>query len=170
MNNAVLTDMKRLAALLLPVRLRQGIMMAILDVMVHPLSCIKRLLSEYADQKERELRITGQTCKLEKLLNDVFDNDGDDDTQKRRIRITDSELVDLPAVYVFPEGDTNNVLHLYPEEPKVYLQLSSEAAGIATDFYVELPRELKKLADDPQLKALVNTYKLASKRWLGRIR
>ena len=163
MNKIALTDFKRLAVLLLPVRLRRSITTAFCDVMMQPFSYAKRLLCEFADKKAQGLRITGQTCKLEKLLNDTFDN------EQRRIRITDSSTVDLPAVYVFQRGDENNVLYLYQDTPKIYLQLSSALAGVATDFYVELPKELDDLFYNPQLKALVNTYKLASKRWLTRI-
>ncbi len=165
MNRIVQTDLKKLANLLLPVRLRHGMMTAVLDVMMHPLSYIKRNLSEYADTKEAELKITGQTCKLEKMLNDNFD-DG-----LRRIRVVDSSLVDLPAVYVFPRGDENNVLHVHSrdDDNPVFLQLRGSMASIATDFYVELPTALRHLRKDARLAALVNKYKLASKRWLTRI-
>ena len=158
MNNTILTDFKRLAVLLIPVRLRRSVLVAFLSAVVLPFSKIKRALSEYADEKIKELKITGQTCKLQQLLNDTFDN------KERRIRIIDSSLIDLPMVYVFPRGN-DNVLFVEDKNRSVFVQMSVKTAAVATDFYVVIPKSLK-LFDNPQLKALVNTYKLASKRWL----
>lgn len=163
MNKIFLTDFKRLAVLLLPEKLRQKVVMALLEVMMLPWSYIKRSLSEYARSKENELKITGQVCKLRKLLNDSFDN------EERRIRIVDSMEIDLPMVYVFP-SDSNQVLYLYPDNPPVWLQTDSKVASVRTDFYIELPEQLSNLVNDARLKALVNTYKLASKRWFIRIK
>lgn len=158
MNNTKLTDFKRLAVLLTPVRLRRGVMTALMSAFALPFSKIKRSLCAYADGKNKELEITGQTCKLQKLLNDTFD------VEERRIRIVDSTLVDIPMVYVYPRG-SGNVLFAGGKDSPVFVQLSANTATVATDFYVEVPKDLG-LYDNPQLKALVNTYKLAAKRWL----
>lgn len=158
MNNTILTDFKRLAVLLMPVRLRRSVFVAFMSVTMLPFSKIKRSLSAYANEKAKELKITGQTCKLQKLLNDTFDN------EMRRIRIVDSALIDLPMIYVFPR-DADNVLFVGGKDNPVYIQMSVKTAAVATDFYVVIPKQLG-LSDNLQLKALVNTYKLAAKRWL----
>lgn len=171
MNKTIQTNFARLAVLLLPVRLRRGLMKAFLNVIVSPFASIKTALSQYAELKEIELRITGQTCRLRKMLNDQFD------PTLRRIRVVDSALVDVAPFYAVPRADAENIQMIYPRpqtdyDPVVYVQLRSNAEAVPTDFYVVLPPALEnELSDDSsnpkakRLAALVNTYKLASKRW-----
>ena len=157
MNSIILTDFKRLAVILLPVRLRRRVISAFMSVLSLPFSFIKRALKEFADQKTEELKITGQTCKLQKLLNDTFD------TEQRRIRLVDSMQIELPMVYVFPRG-ADNVLFVGGKDNPVLIQTRDSNTAVPTDFYVIVPKQLG-LFENVRLKALVNTYKLAAKRW-----
>ena len=158
MNSLIHTDFKKLAVILLPVRLRHSVLSAFMSVTMLPFLFIKRALKEFADQKAEELKITGQTCKLQKLLNDTFDN------EQRRILVIDSSEIDLPMVYVFPR-DADNVLFVSSKDNPVLIQARNNNTAVPTDFYVIVPKKLG-LFDNVRLKALVNTYKLAAKRWL----
>lgn len=106
----------------------------------------------------------GQVFSLENVLNDQYDNDD------RRIFIADS--VDIDASYVYPEADDKPVI-INSETSDEILYIYSEASVRAAeyDFIVNVPSDLRpsSTTDEEnliiQMSGLIDTYKLASKRY-----
>lgn len=152
-------DMKRLAVLLLPTALRQPRLTALAQVLVVPLSGLHRRLTDYHDAKDYRLRHNGQVCHLRAVLNDRFDS------ALRRIRITEEERTDTALrlylretgrfTRIKPRGDAGQVI--------LYRRGFGGVGGL--DFWVQLPTALQGTVSEAELCAVVNLYRLASKRY-----
>lgn len=144
----------KLLMLLIPTFLRKSKFVAWLRVLTTPLN---KLLDVFKKEREKDLyNLThnSQVCYLRKVLNDEFD------PQLRRIKIED--------------GKRNTRLYIYQRRAKrpvylgkVFLYQRDNYIDGGVDFVVVLPKNLHY--DKYKLKALVNFYKLAGKRWTIRI-
>lgn len=145
----------KLSQLLLPTFLRKKRMIAWLCVLTHPIST---LYSDWLKNRRNNLYIVehnSQVCYLRKVLNDEFDR------ALRRIIITDG--LNLDAFYIYTEGEGKpQWLHTESENNPIYLHPSSAYAG-AVDFYVVVPSDL--IFDENKMRALIDFYRLASKRY-----
>ena len=147
-------NIDKLLVLLTPTFLRKSKFVAWLRVLATPLN---KLLDVFKKEREKDLyNLThnSQVCYLRKVLNDEFD------PQLRRIKIED--------------GKRNTRLYIYQRRAKrpvylgkVFLYQRDNYIDGGVDFVVVLPKNLHY--DKYKLKALVNFYKLAGKRWTIRI-
>lgn len=152
-------NFKRFALLLLPTFWRRPILATIAYAMVSPLSYLHTRFVLFRRDSVYRLTHNGQVCYLRAVLNDQFD------PIERRITITEDAA---------GGGD----LLLYRREEDRGHLLPGRATGRATivnrrgfggingyDFWVNIPAALYETVDVARLKAIVGTYKLASKRF-----
>ena len=146
--------LRKLIVLLLPTFLRKPRTVAWLQMLIAPL---EQLQYDFAQKRTADLVVlshNGQKCYLRKILNDTFDK------HLRRIRISDMRLFN--AVYVFTEAE-NEPLSLQDDAP-AYLYSEAEMQVSGVNFSVHLPAELR--SREVEVRALTDTYKLASKRYI----
>lgn len=162
MSNIFSIDYKKLIVLLLPTMLRKPILFALLKSATKPVVSLYDTFSSNRSRNLYEVEQNGQVCYMRKMLNDNFDRD------QRRIYISDGESSEW--VFLFQKSTFNSQGGKQPvwvsnEEPVlVPRQGSVSAAG--SDFVVNIPVALRGAADENRITALVNYYKLASKRYI----
>jgi len=145
-------DLSRLAIILIPGRLRQPMFLALLLAITSPIrSMLGTFLARRLDNLYR-LDHNGQVCYLEAALNDSFDPD------QRRIYIADGDAFSQKYIYTEAE-DKDKYLGT------IYLRGDNETGEGSRDFTVVVPADFRDDLYGFQIKALINFYKLASKRY-----
>ena len=144
-------NLRRLVILLLPTFLRKARLVAWLQILIAPLEQLQYSFSQKRNSDLVALTHNGQKCYLRKILNDTFDQG------LRRIRIED--MTHFNAVYIYTEAENQPV---YLEEK--YLYTSGEMQVNGVNFSVHIPNELR--AREVEIKALIEVYKIASKRYI----
>lgn len=143
-------NINKLVKLLLPTFLRKEKMLAWLRALHLPLVKVVDDFNFNRNQNLYNLAHNGQVCHLRKALNDRFD------ISARRIKITDGNR--YKRQYIYTQGE---------RKPKylgvMYLRQNTDYADTGVDFIVEVPKGLKY--NDYEMKALIDFYKLASKRY-----
>ncbi|MBB6499108.1 hypothetical protein [Pedobacter cryoconitis] len=145
-------DFKKLAVLLLPTFLRKNLITGYIQALVTPISMLYQLWYIKREDNLYKLDHNGQVCYLRKVLNDLFD------AELRRIFIDDGNRFKRTYLYTMAENQPHYLGSLY-------LQPSTSFADTGTDFKVMIPSELNTQTNHYQLIALVDFYKLASKRY-----
>lgn len=149
---------KRLALLLLPIAYRKPLIAAFVQSMAQGVNIVYGNFMRWRQNKQYRLSHNGQVCYLRAVLNDQFD------PIERRITITDTTAnMDLLILYcrdidmaaLVPSRGADNSMTLY--------RRGSDDSGY--DFWVNIPIALYNTVDVERLKAIVSTYKLASKRF-----
>lgn len=148
----------RLALSLVPICLRKAILMNLLYVMMGQVSKESCVFSQFRSETDYRIIHNGQVCYLRGVLNDKFD------WQERRIIIED-----------VTEGEGTI---LYKRELSKFLMVPEQSTGKAlvinkraftgsdsVDFAVVVPASLRGNFVEEQMRALIDTYKLASKRY-----
>lgn len=152
-------NFKRLALLLLPTFWRKPIIGAITYATVSPLCYLHTRFILFRRESNYRLTHNGQVCYLRAVLNDQFD------PIERRITVTE-------------DADTMGILMLRNREEDKAILLPARETGRAIivnrrgfdgingfDFWINIPLVLLETVDVTRLKAIVSTYKLASKRF-----
>ncbi len=151
-------NIKRLALLTLPTWLRRPLAGALVYAGVAPLGRLLRELRTFRDATRYRTAHNGQVCRLRGLLNDEFDPD------LRRIAVEDG-------------GGGEEASTVYRRETGRWALVPRRGAGAAVihregfggtggyDFWVEVPEELRTDETETRLRAMVNMYKLAGKRY-----
>lgn len=143
-------DITKLTQLLTPTFLRKPVMLAWLKVLHSPLQDVVDWFNDNRKANLYNLAHNGQVCYLRKALNDRFD------VQYRRIYITDGNL--HQRRYIYTEGE---------QKPQwlgtIYLYDDSDYSDTGVDFIVMVPSELQY--SDYEMRALIDFYRLASKRY-----
>lgn len=151
-------NVRRLALLTLPRWLRRPLAGALLYAGVSPLGRLVGELRRLRRETGYRLGHNGQVCKLRGVLNDVFDG------EERRITVTDA---------VSGSGGDRSVV--WQRETGRWVMLPLGGAGAAlihreglggtgdVDFVVNVPGCLS--VDETRVRAVVNMYKLAGKRF-----
>ncbi|MBB6274733.1 hypothetical protein HDF26_005215 [Pedobacter cryoconitis] len=145
-------DFKKLVVLVLPTFLRQNLTVSYVQALVTPISMLYQLWYAKRDDNLYKLAHNGQVCYLRKALNDMFD------TELRRIYIDNGNRFKRTYIYTQAESQPHYLKRLF-------LQPSSSFADTGSDFKVIIPAELNTQANYYQLNALIDFYKLASKRY-----
>ena len=151
-------NFSKLAVLLTPIFWRKAIFMNFIYCFIEPIKVIHNEFKVFRKNSIYKIVHNGQVMILEKVLNDAFDN------TLRRIYITDSLIKDPLYIYSTPE---QKPVYLGSE----FLYDFSVFNDIGTDFNVIFPISLKPvtafdlLNSENRIKALINYYKLASKRY-----
>ena len=136
---------------MLPSFLRKPILVAYLQSLLVPIGNLhyqwkqKRLTDWY------KINHTGQVCLLRKVLNDQLD------VSERRIYIGDGNSFARKFIYTRAE-------HKPVFLGKMFIYRNSEYIGTGVDFIVYVPQAIINMRWN-ELNALINFYKLASKRY-----
>jgi hypothetical protein len=151
-------DYNTLIKWLVPPVLRNEFMLNWIKALISPLISTYLSFIRYYNDISYKLSITPQVCYLQKILNDTFDN------ELRRIYITDPENYIVTLIHT---DDAQNPLitHLdssLEEIPIIHDDSAYESSG--NDFNVIIPFVLSQI-QEYQLKTILNTYKLPSKRY-----
>ena len=144
-------NLRRLVILLLPTFLRKARLVAWLQILIAPLEQLQYSFNQKRNSDLVTLTHNGQKCYLRKILNDTFDQG------LRRIRIED--MTHFNAVYIYTEAE-NQPIYLAEK----YLYTSGEMQVNGVNFSVYIPNELR--AREVEIKALIEAYKIASKRYI----
>lgn len=140
----------QLTELLTPTFLRKQKFLAWLRALHFPLIKIVDDFNFNRNQNLYNLAHNGQVCYLRKALNDRFD------VGQRRIKITDGNR--YQRQYIYTRGE---------QKPKflgkIYLYDRADYGDTGVDFIVLIPNNL--VFNEYEMKALVDFYKLASKRY-----
>lgn len=145
-------DINKLIVWILPSFKRKPVMYAWLKACCFPLIQVYNQFTINRESNLYKLAHNGQVYSMENVLNDRFDND------LRRIYITDGFTKDRLYIYTPAE---NKPLFL----KKVFIYNSDDYADTGADFIVWIPSEIKTNQNLIEIKALVDYYKLASKRY-----
>lgn len=140
----------RLTILLTPTFLRSDLMKAWLSLLVSPIEDIHYQWLQFRKANIYNLAHNSQKCYLRGALNDRFDN------ELRRIRIDDGNAFKRQYIYTDAEQKTKflGTMFLYDD---------SDYADTGVDFIVVVPSDLQY--NNYEMKALVDFYRLASKRY-----
>lgn len=153
-------NVRRLALMTLPTIWRRPLMGALVYAAVSPIASLFGGLRGFRREKGYRLTHNSQVCLLRGVLNDEFD------PGLRRIRIAD------PVSAVSTEA-----AHLWRREEGRWVHLPRRGNGSSViyrrgyggiggyDFWVTIPAELRGDVDETRLRAIVDTYRLASKRY-----
>lgn len=157
-------DFDRLVLLLLPVCLRRPVMFALLKSLIAPVEYLYGVFMTFQKHCNYDLAHNSQVCYMEAALNDVFDG------VTRRIRIEDQPAA-RESVYVYIEAE-QQVLYIYAEgeslpsnEEQVYVPQSWEST-VRYDFVVLLNGLVLTAGERSRMKAMINYYRIAFKRFL----
>lgn len=140
----------RLALLNTPTFLREEVMKLWMSLLLSPVSQVHYWWVNYRAENIYKLAHNSQKCYLRGALNDRFDR------QLRRIRIDDGNA--FKRKYIYTDGE---------EKPKflgtMFLYDDSDYADTGVDFIVVVPAGLQYSVYE--MKALIDFYRLASKRY-----
>lgn len=151
-------NIKRLALLLMPTFFRRPGICGLLYAAVSPLCSIYIQFTFYRNDKKYRLTHNGQVCYLRAVLNDNFD------PILRRITIIDGAI--KSSTLIINSRPTNSVL--IPERQGSALIVSRRKLGqldAGANFWVNIPLALRQDINIKQMQAIINNYKLASKRY-----
>lgn len=116
---------------------------------------VKSVYGDFVNNRSANIyRLThnSQVCYLRKVLNDAFD------MSQRRIYIADGNR--FPRLYIYTSGEQQKKYL-----GKMYLRQFNDFADSGVDFRVIVPEGFDISGNSAQLNALINMYKLASKRY-----
>lgn len=152
-------EIKRLGLLLLPTFLRQPVMAALVYAALTPLSYLHARFMQIRRTTAFRLNRNGQVCYLRAALNDTFD------PLLRRITVTDTPQRAEGQFVYRREIDRAIRLPLRSAERPVIVNCRGFGGANGFDFAVNLPHALRSAAEG-RLKAVADTYKLVSKRFV----
>jgi hypothetical protein len=162
MNPIYTIDFTRLIGWLVPPRLRVEFTLNWLKSLVLPIVALYNTWKNYQADVDYRVNLTGQVCRLRGALNDAFD------MLNRRIIITDTPDYTVMLIHL-DEAQNPIKTHLpnqgtyYDNEIPVIHDNSAYTNG-GVDFNVIIPFALDTNQEN-RLKSILNTYKLASKRY-----
>jgi len=150
-----------LARLLLPSVMRSAVKInSILRAIVKPLQTLNNRFNLLRTRTDYQVLFDSRVIYLEKLLNDFFDN------SLRRIYIGDGSLVPRPEfIYNIVENRPPVFIYNRAEaQPPVYMRNRAESVS-SLDFIVYVPLGILNPQNEQQIRAWVNRYRLAGKRF-----
>lgn len=152
-------NFKRLALLLLPTFRRRPLLAALAYAAVSPLQWLHTRFILWKRESDYRLEHNGQVCYLRGLLNDLFD------PIDRRITVT--EEVSNVGNIVLHRREVQRAVRLPARGSGRMVVLNRRGYGGVSgyDFWVNIPLALYDKLDITQVRAVVNAYKLASKRF-----
>lgn len=136
-------DFSKLIRRDLPFALRKTKVLAWLLALISPVISLYSAFINYRERTNLDLMVTGQVRILRHHLNRRFD------VGENRIQILD--------------GDSNAIVYIFLESENQPVYLTEFLSGSTVDFVVKVPIDLKPVL--PQIKAFLNRFKLASKRY-----
>lgn len=150
---------KRLALLLLPTFWRKPGFAALAYAAVSPLQWLHTQFVLWKRDAEYRVQKNGQVCHLRAVLNDMFD------PIARRITITE-EAAEAGALMLRKREEEQALLLPRRETGRAFIINRRGFGGVnGYDFWVNIPIALYGTVDVSRLRAIVGTYKLASRRF-----
>lgn len=150
-------DLNQMVIHYLPIKLRQGRMIAWLQCLIKPVVNLHTQFINYRRDALYKIEHTPQVFHLENVLNDAFD------IQLRRIYISDGAYRD--GVYFYNPEEQKPVPFYDPEEnAPVHFYDGAELFSLDTDFVVVVPFELRE-AQEIRLRSLIDFYRLPDKTY-----
>lgn len=151
-------NIKRLALLALPTWLRRPLVGALIYAGVTPLGRLLHELRMFRQQTIQRLAYSGQVCRLRAVLNDTLD------PELRRIAIFEDDWSPQRqwARICFRSQGRWLMVNRRADGPALIGRRSSQSST-GSDFQIEVPKELRP--HENRLRAIVNMYKLAGKRF-----
>lgn len=151
---------KRLALLLLPTFYRRPLVAAFAQCLVQGVNRIYGDFMKWHRDEDYRLNHNGQVCYLRAVLNDSFD------PIQRRILVEDEWSGTIQGQCAFCR-EVDRPISVPLRSAGVPFILNRRGFGGASgyDFWVTVPRQLRGVLSETRLDAVVNTYKLASRRW-----
>lgn len=147
-------DFYRMVALLLPIILRNQVILALCQSLVLPLVFLDDTFSSFRQDIDYKINHNSQICYLQSLLNDVFD------FSTRGIYIADAPEVVWDR-FLWTEAENKPIML-----GTFMLQGEKFIGANSIDFIVYVPLRLNLNNNDfTRMNALVRYYKLASKRF-----
>jgi hypothetical protein len=153
-------DYRKLSLLLLPTMLRKSRIVAFIYSVTSAVSLLHSQFTTFGDQCFKRLSYNSQTCRLQACVNDYFDS------VDRRIVIENLDSTnDDFILYNRSENRGKRGYNRTEGKERILYNRGFSGSG-AYDFIVKVPTVLSLSNQDIiRLTALVNTYKLASKRF-----
>lgn len=159
------TDFPRLATLLLPTPLRKPGVTALLSVLASAFSKIKALLLDWRLRTHTEMQYNGQVCRMEKCLNDKF-NDGAPPGSPR-ITVIDGQQTADDMQFYYRRGATPDIdftVRLDARNDRHFmLRRRGYNAETHFDFAVVVPGTIA--VDEATLASVVNAIKAPGVSW-----
>ncbi|MCR2030821.1 hypothetical protein [Alistipes timonensis] len=158
-NNLYDVNFKRLALLLLPTFRRRPLLAALVYAAVSPLQYLHMRFMRWRRDTDYRLLHNGQVCYLRGLLNDLFD--------PIDRRITVSEEVSNIGNIVLHKREVQRAVRFPARGSGRMVVLNRRGYGGVNsyDFWVNIPIALLNEIDADRVRAVVDAYKLASKRY-----
>jgi hypothetical protein len=144
-------DYNRFGILNLPTFLRKPIIVSWVQVLLTPIANLHYTWKQKRLSDWYKINHTGQVCLLRKVLNDTLD------VAERRIYINEGNS--FPRKYIYTRAEKKPVFL-----GRMYIYQNSEYTNTGVDFIVFAPAEIINTRIH-ELNALINFYKLASKRY-----
>ena len=144
-------DWNRLVVLLLPTSLRKAKLVAFVQALIAPIIQVHYSWLLKRNEDLYKMQHTGQVCSLRKVLNDQLD------VSLRRIYINDGNA--FPRKYIYTRAENKPVFI-----GKTFIYQNDEYTNTGVDFTVFVPSEIIN-TEVFKLKALIEFYKLAGKRY-----
>ncbi|MDR1116210.1 MAG: hypothetical protein LBL33_08730 [Tannerella sp.] len=162
MKNIYNISYTKAALLLSPFILRKKVMLALLSACMRPLESLNERFGEYRSSVDASVNC--QVCCLRGMLNDHFDY------YKRRITVRTAAL-NRDEYLLWQEQYHKPVMIYNRDYPDTYRPFLLNGAGRTgdenADFEIVLPAGFKLSKDERnQLISLVNSHKLASKKFI----
>ena len=152
-------NIKRLGLLLLPTFLRRPLMTSLLYAVLTPLNYLHMRFMLFRQNAAYRLGHNGQVCYLRALLNDKFD------PIDRRITITET-VENVGFITLHKREEDAEVLVPRRGSGRILILNRRGYGGVSGyDFWVNIPLALYDKLDITQVRAVVDAYKLASKRF-----
>ena len=152
-------NIKRFALLLLPTFWRRPILATLVYAAVSPLGYLHTRFVLFRRDTVYRLTHNGQVCYLRALLNDKFD------PIDRRITITET-VENVGFITLHKREEDAEVLVPRRGSGRILILNRRGYGGVSGyDFWVNIPLALYDKLDITQVRAVVDAYKLASKRF-----
>jgi hypothetical protein len=145
--------------MLFPGRWQKARLMAWLNAIIAP---IKRMNADFDTARDEvlyKLAHGPQVVHIEAVLNDRWDN------IDRRIKVEDG--AGFEPLPIYRDAETKTPPYIYKEaegKPNPYIYQEMEIDGVSIDFVIKIPVAI--VFDMDELKALVDTYRLAGKVYI----
>ena len=161
-------NFKRLALLLLPTFWRRPLFAAMAYAAVSPLQYLHTRFILWKRESDYRLEHNGQVCYLRALLNDKFRlRRWSASNSPLAPRITITETVENVGFITLRKREEDDEVLVPRRGSERFLILNRRGFGGVSgyDFWVNIPLALRDKLDITQLRAVVDAYKLASKRF-----
>lgn len=145
-------NFNRWATQLLPTHLRKPKILAFLRALISPIDSLHNDFLGYKKEDAVFLTHNSQVCYLVKALNDTYDN------TSRRIEILEGNKFNRTYMYT-------RIEKLPVFLGKLYLNSRDEYADTGVDYMVKIPSKIIKTKGEIEIKAFIDRFNAATKRY-----